>query len=378
MPKGQPMPLGILEQHRDEGLRGVEIAGQQGNRAGTLSERVTQRNRMIRSQSFFDTLLGGGYGLVGVPLKPEDRREPRACRHPWIELEADDVWLVNRRAWAIEHTLDGSPRMREFAQEKQRKARHPITDRGGERVGGIRCGPREGLRKRHGLPDIAAIHAIDPQAPERPQAIVGVVQPVRDLERTRKGRARCRNGALREQQRRAQGGQELHFAPLVATRSGPQTGERLFHAPSALVHEREMRPQRHGCDRQSHADRDVPTRGKRPVQGRAHVVDLLAVGGQPLDGGARLQFGLGPLEEVPVVFRVAAAHLGELAARGELLERVGPRRLEQPVSRDGADRKSTRLNSSHLVISYAVFCLKKKKKDKTAVLRKKKKKKRKN
>src|SRR5256885_15886766 len=29
----------------------------------------------------------------------------------------------------------------------------------------------------------------------------------------------------------------------------------------------------------------------------------------------------------------------------------------------GADRKSTRLNSSHLVISYAVFCLKKKKKD---------------
>src|SRR5256885_9117101 len=30
--------------------------------------------------------------------------------------------------------------------------------------------------------------------------------------------------------------------------------------------------------------------------------------------------------------------------------------------RDGADRKSTRLNSSHLVISYAVFCLKKKNK----------------
>src|SRR2546426_7500372 len=29
------------------------------------------------------------------------------------------------------------------------------------------------------------------------------------------------------------------------------------------------------------------------------------------------------------------------------------------------DRKSTRLNSSHLVISYAVFCLKKKTKEKT-------------
>ena len=32
------------------------------------------------------------------------------------------------------------------------------------------------------------------------------------------------------------------------------------------------------------------------------------------------------------------------------------------------DRKSTRLNSSHLVISYAVFCLKKKKKRKQETL----------
>src|SRR5258708_10214752 len=31
------------------------------------------------------------------------------------------------------------------------------------------------------------------------------------------------------------------------------------------------------------------------------------------------------------------------------------------------DRKSTRLNSSHQIISYAVFCLKKKKKKKSAV-----------
>src|SRR5256885_12238187 len=34
-----------------------------------------------------------------------------------------------------------------------------------------------------------------------------------------------------------------------------------------------------------------------------------------------------------------------------------------------ADRKSTRLNSSHLVISYAVFCLKKKKQHCTCRLR---------
>src|SRR2546426_2422774 len=42
-----------------------------------------------------------------------------------------------------------------------------------------------------------------------------------------------------------------------------------------------------------------------------------------------------------------------------------PRRRDaraDPEQRAGEDRKSTRLNSSHLVISYAVFCLKKKKK----------------
>src|SRR5438034_3000963 len=42
-----------------------------------------------------------------------------------------------------------------------------------------------------------------------------------------------------------------------------------------------------------------------------------------------------------------------------------------PSRRDrGRDRKSTRLNSSHTVISYAVFCLKKKKKKKKTITRK--------
>src|SRR5262245_65878218 len=53
----------------------------------------------------------------------------------------------------------------------------------------------------------------------------------------------------------------------------------------------------------------------------------------------------------------------------ELLSRPKPLRLELRQQADKAkvlaatiDRKSTRLNSSHLGISYAVFCLKKKKK----------------
>src|SRR5689334_24447180 len=46
-------------------------------------------------------------------------------------------------------------------------------------------------------------------------------------------------------------------------------------------------------------------------------------------------------------------------ARGQRLSRRGP---------DDPDRKSTRLNSSHSSISYAVFCLKKKKKKHKKIL----------
>src|SRR5256885_8941415 len=56
------------------------------------------------------------------------------------------------------------------------------------------------------------------------------------------------------------------------------------------------------------------------------------------------------------------------AARGPVEARHGLHRdggLDAAVAQAAAlrlDRKSTRLNSSHLVISYAVFCLKKQKK----------------
>src|SRR5256885_9834622 len=52
------------------------------------------------------------------------------------------------------------------------------------------------------------------------------------------------------------------------------------------------------------------------------------------------------------------------ARAGGNLRRLTRRLARHPHSglhRHPSDRKSTRLNSSHLVISYAVFCLKKKK-----------------
>src|SRR5690349_22924308 len=70
----------------------------------------------------------------------------------------------------------------------------------------------------------------------------------------------------------------------------------------------------------------------------------LAGGGVGLDRGRELVGGERDLEE-----------------RG-LPELPGP--PGRPAHRSGLDRKSTRLNSSHVEISYAVFCLKKKKNNK--------------
>src|SRR5205807_9674102 len=55
------------------------------------------------------------------------------------------------------------------------------------------------------------------------------------------------------------------------------------------------------------------------------------------------------------------AALGYLSEPGTFkITLPGPYSFRITHSQNGLDRKSTRLNSSHLVISYAVFCLKKK------------------
>src|SRR5258708_31873101 len=62
-------------------------------------------------------------------------------------------------------------------------------------------------------------------------------------------------------------------------------------------------------------------------------------------------------------FDIAPRNGGEIdvkPARQLALGRQAIRRAE-PAAANVLDRKSTRLNSSHQIISYAVFCLKKKK-----------------
>src|SRR3712207_7964602 len=69
-------------------------------------------------------------------------------------------------------------------------------------------------------------------------------------------------------------------------------------------------------------------------------------------------------DALPISGRRERVRLG-LQRRGRALRRrvpAGGARVQRAQLR-ARDRKSTRLNSSHANISYAVFCLKKKKKD---------------
>src|SRR2546430_13266067 len=61
------------------------------------------------------------------------------------------------------------------------------------------------------------------------------------------------------------------------------------------------------------------------------------------------------------VLATSMLHAGDKSAIA-LGSLAGPMLIQESQSNSEQDRKSTRLNSSHSQISYAVFCLKKKKK----------------
>src|SRR3712207_7928542 len=64
---------------------------------------------------------------------------------------------------------------------------------------------------------------------------------------------------------------------------------------------------------------------------------------------------------------IAVSDLPEVQRETMQQGRIAPR-LAQGILRSRPDRKSTRLNSSHANISYAVFCLKKKNKQRYMIM----------
>src|SRR5207302_3222683 len=73
-----------------------------------------------------------------------------------------------------------------------------------------------------------------------------------------------------------------------------------------------------------------------------------------------------PLDRLPPRHAAADRAVARRRRRARLVPGAGRVRSHHHLRRQ-LDRKSTRLNSSHVKISYAVFCLKKKKKKKKEI-----------
>src|SRR5690625_6496081 len=91
----------------------------------------------------------------------------------------------------------------------------------------------------------------------------------------------------------------------------------------------------------------------------------------PLEPASAHNYGLSKLILEKIVAQITASMVKELRAKTDapmmeckkaLTEANGDMAEAEKILRVKLDRKSTRLNSSHVAISYAVFCLKKKKK----------------
>src|SRR5690625_6475435 len=92
-------------------------------------------------------------------------------------------------------------------------------------------------------------------------------------------------------------------------------------------------------------------------------VRLVEVG--PRDGLQNQAQRLSATQKIELIERLAQAGLDYIEAGSFVHPRWVPQMADsdqvlRSLSRRPGDRKSTRLNSSHVAISYAVFCLKKK------------------
>src|SRR6266481_6753371 len=106
----------------------------------------------------------------------------------------------------------------------------------------------------------------------------------------------------------------------------------------------------------------------RAIIHRLQLQGLLQVGDRLLRPACLQQFP----SHVEVPRKIARRNFGQFLGNFLCRRRIFPAGCPHPKRRD---RKSTRLNSSHSSISYAVFCLKKKKKKKQQKIPKKEKKK---
>src|SRR5256885_11144826 len=97
-----------------------------------------------------------------------------------------------------------------------------------------------------------------------------------------------------------------------------------------------------------------------PTNDRQNTVDSIQFNGKSENSAQRCECGFTKGHFVDLLYQMCT-HIEFTRCL-----RAGYPRFRVRWPSGTIDRKSTRLNSSHLVISYAVFCLKKKKQHETA------------
>src|SRR5256885_7166748 len=145
-----------------------------------------------------------------------------------------------------------------------------------------------------------------------------------------------------------------HMQPGLAMRQAqPMVAMRLDGGASLQLH------QAHRAQRSLQLLQHLAYGGAVLQQGQVLPILLGFLDGEALENGVgRHMLALAAQRHhTPYAFAAAVVHV-VAPWRGQ--QRI--HLLAQRLQRNPGDRKSTRLNSSHLVISYAVFCLKKKKK----------------
>ncbi len=253
--------------------------------------------------------------------------------HPQIEAEADDLRLPGEHFEMLQHAADVKPRTVLVAEEMQRSGEQPI---GHHQVDGIGCPGHdagEALGVLQGFTEFAIVELVDAQPPQRPQAMVAILEPVGELERRGPCRSRLARASDPVHQRPAERRRQLHAQAIRIHGGGIKPCHRPLDALAAFAQQRHLDPHRHGGRRQRNPGLRISIRRERPVETGAHIVDVAAIDREPFVLWHRFALGLGAREVDAIECGVTACGLLLFAAGAQLLQRVGPRGVEQAIMR---------------------------------------------
>src|SRR6516164_2538952 len=297
-----------------------QIAYQQCYPARALAERIAQRELVIDGSSIINIALGNTQCLIRETLQPENRCKGVTRNDLLIVPKAVDMESVSRRDVVAEHSLDMSPRIGLLSEQMQREADHAIADENIPGVGRPRSHLLEPLCKGQNFAQVSIGEANGPQPRDGAQLIVGIVKLFGNCQGGGPYRLDFGGRTCVIAQRPTQRRQQLQGLARAGARVRFEAVERALGAAATFLHQRQESPERYCGDRQSGAELRIAAWRKCPVQRRTDIVDLAAVGGQPLRGRSCLPFGLCALEQVPKIFGMTPREQLGLAGVLELAE----------------------------------------------------------